>query len=161
MSAPKAVKFKKKNGNVTVEYESNFDAAQYYLFELSRTALNDVGKLLKKRAGINFYNVFKKHTGKAGKAAAINTKVWSNKNTKFPRLQIGAKAGKGTALRYWFFFQEFGNKKVRKERILTKTANDSIADIIKIESQYLSGLSEEASKLASMVNEGEYGDEDE
>jgi len=154
MSAPKSVvKLRTKNGKCDVTYESNVDACEYYLFELSRAALKDVGKFLKKKAAINFYNAFKKRTGKAGKAASIDTKVWSSRNTKFPRLEIGAKAGKGTALRSWFFFQEIGTKTVRKERILTRTAEDNIAEIVKIESQYLSGLSGEAERLAALVDE--------
>jgi len=154
MSAPKSVVKIDKTGQV--KYESNIDAAQYYIFELSRAALRDVAKFLKKKAQTNFYESFKKRTGGAGKTAAIDVKVWSSRNTKFPRLQIGL----GTkGLHYWFFFQEFGTSKTPKEAILTHTAEDNIAEIVKIESQYLSGLSGEASRLESMVDEENEGDD--
>ena len=44
MSVPKSVVKVKKNG---VEYTSNVDAAQYYIHELNRAALRDVGKFVK------------------------------------------------------------------------------------------------------------------
>lgn len=157
MGAPKSViKIKKKDGKCSVEYVSNVEQVEYYMFELCRGALRDVAKLLKKKAQENFYNEFKKRTGGAGQAIAINTKVWSSKSTKYPRLQIGL-SNKG--LKRWFFFQEVGTSKTPKKAILTNTAKDNIAEIIKIESQYLSKLSQEASRLQSLVGEGESTDE--
>ena len=44
MSAPKSVTKINKNG---VTYTSNVDACQYYLHELNRAALRDVGKFVK------------------------------------------------------------------------------------------------------------------
>lgn len=159
MSAPKSVIKINKNG---VEYTSSVDAANYYLFELSRAALRDAGKFLKKKAQANFYEEFRKITGRAGQSAAIDTKVWSSKNTKYPKLEIGlAVAGRGKALTRWFFFQEIGTSKTPKKSILTNTAKDNIAEIVKIESQYLSGLSGEASRLDKMINENDEGDENE
>ena len=154
MSAPKSVIKIDKTGGVA--YESNIDAAQYYIFELSRAALRDVGKFLKKKAQANFYDEFKKRTGRAGQSVAINTKVWSSKNTQYPRLQIGL----GTkGLTRWFFFQEIGTSKTPRKAILTRTAEDNIAEIIKIESQYLSNLSGEAARLEALVNEDDEGEE--
>ena len=47
MSAPKSVtKLKTKNGSVEVEYTSDVDATEYYIHELSRAAMRDVGKFL-------------------------------------------------------------------------------------------------------------------
>lgn len=155
MSAPKSVIKIDKNG---VKYTSNVDAAQYYIFELSRAALRDVGKFLKKTSQARFYSEFKKRTGRAGQAVAINSKVWSSKNTKYPRLEIGLNT-KG--LTRWFFFQEIGTSKTPKLSILKNTALDNIAEIVKIESQYLSGLSDEASRLESLIDENEEGEIDE
>ena len=44
MSVPKSVVKVKKNG---VEYTSNVDVASYYIHELSRAALRDVGKFVR------------------------------------------------------------------------------------------------------------------
>lgn len=159
MSAPKSVIKINKDG---VQYTSNVDATQYYLFELNRGALRDVGKYLKKTAQSNFYSAYKRITGRAGQAAAIDTKVWSSKNTKYPRLEIGlAIRSKGKALTRWFFFQELGTRHQPKLGILTNTAKENIPTIIRIESQYLSHLSEEADRLEALIDEDDEGDADE
>lgn len=156
MSAPKSVvKLKKKNKNVEVEYVSNVDAAQYYIFELSRAALRDVAKFIKKKATTEFYNIFNKRTGGSGSSAAIETNIWSSAKTKFPRVDIGLKPKGSKSFQHWFFYQELGSSKIPKHGILTKTVNDNIAEIVKIESQYLSGLSGEAEALASQIDEGD------
>lgn len=155
MSAPKSIIKVDKTGSV--EYTSNIEATQYYIFELSRAALRDVGKFLRKKAQANFYNEFRKRSGRSGQSIAINTKVWSSKNTKYPRLEIGLNT-KG--LTRWFFFQEIGTSKTPRKAILTNTANENIAEIVKIESQYLSGLSNEATRLDELINENDEGDND-
>lgn len=149
MSAPKSVIKVDKTGNVT--YTSNIDAAQYYIFELSRAALRDVGKFIAKQFRISFYNNFKKHTGNAGKATKY--KVFSSANTKYPRVQIGLKTGQVDG--FYAYFQEFGTSKTKRLGLLRHAAEDNIAEIIKIESQYLSGLSGEASALESQINDSE------
>ena len=65
MSAPKSVTKINKNG---VTYTSNVDAAQYYIHELSRAALRDVGKFVRTKWREVYYNYFTRHTGDAGKA---------------------------------------------------------------------------------------------
>lgn len=155
MSAPKSVIKIDKTGKVT--YESNIDAASYFIYELSRAALRDVGKFIAKTFRINYYSVFKKHTGNAGKATKY--KVWSSANTKFPRVEIGLN---GKAKGFYAYFQEFGTKSgIPRLGLLKKSAEENVAEIVKIESQYLSHLSEEASRLESLVSDDEYeGDGD-
>lgn len=152
MSAPKSVVKVKKNG---VEYTSNVDACEYYLFELSRAALRDVAKFVRAKWKENYYAHFKKHTGDAGRA--ISSVVLSGAKTKYPRVEIGLKQGKIDG--FYAYFQEFGTSKTPKLGILTETVESNIAQIVEIESKYLSGLESEAAALALISSEGDYEDE--
>lgn len=160
MSTPKSViKLKGKGDGFHVEYESNVDAAKYEIFELSRAALRDVAKFVVRAFREEYYRHFTKRTGNAGRATKY--KVWSSKNTKFPRVQIGLRTGKVEG--FYAYFQEFGSSKTKKLGLLTKTVQGNVAEIVKIESQYLSYLSGEADRLESLVNDTEEyeGDADE
>ena len=152
MSTPKSVVKVKKNG---VEYTSNVDAAEYYIYELSRAALRDVGKFIRTKWRENYYNHFKKHSGDAGKA--VSYKVISGKSTQFPRVQVGLKAGKVDG--FYAYFQEFGSSKTKRLGILTDTVESNIATIVEIESKYLSGLEDEAKALA-LISEEEYSEDE-
>lgn len=155
MSAPKSIVKYKKSG---IEYVANFDAASYYLYELNRAALRDVGKFVTKKFKEAFYSNFNKITGNAGKAT--HYKVIAGQKTTAPRVYIGLTNQKNDG--FYAYFQEFGTTHQKKLGLLTKTVNENISEIIKIESMYLSGLSEEADRLAGLVNEGDYeGDADE
>lgn len=152
MSAPKSVTKINKNG---VTYTSNVDAAQYYLFELSRAALRDVGKFVKAEFKKKFYEHFDRDTGNAGKATSYT--VLSGKNTKYPRVEIGLK--KSQLKGVYAYEQEFGTSKIPKLGLLRDSVEGNIPKIIEIESKYLSGLEDEAKALAQ-INEGDYDDED-
>ncbi len=152
MSAPKSVT-RIKNGNV--EYTSNVDAAQYYIYELNRAALRDVGKFIKAKFRESFYNFFDRQTGNAGKATSYV--VLANKDTKYPRLEIGLK--KSQLKGVYGYEQEFGTSTVPRLGLLQGAVEENTAKIIEIESQYLSGLEDEATAL-SMIDEKEYNDED-
>lgn len=159
MPTPKAqAKIRYKKGKTEVTYESNIDAAEYYLYELSRAALRDVGKFIATKFKEAFYQHFERHSGDAGKATKYQ--VISGKKTQFPRVQIGLKTGKVDG--FYAYFQEFGTSRgIPRLNLLTKTTQENIAEIVKIESQYLSGLSDEASRLESLISESEYeGDAD-
>jgi len=161
VSTPKSVTkiTKTKNGS-TIEYTSNVDAAQYYIYELSRAALRDVGKYVSRVFRDSYYQHFNKITGKAGKATKY--KVISGKSTTSPRVQIGLKTGQIEG--FYAYFQEFGTHdgKVKRLGLLSKAASENVAKIVEIESQYLSGLSEEASRLEAMIDEKDMeGDADE
>lgn len=153
MPTPKSVVAYKK-GKVT--YTSNVDAAQYYLFELSRAALRDVGKFLSGKFRDSFDSVFERRSGQG--RSAVKYKVHSGKKTKYPRVQVGVKQGqKG----FYGLSEEFGNSKTPRYGLLTKATEGNIAEIIKIESQYLSNLSDEAERLERLINEQEMeGDAD-
>lgn len=156
MSAPaKQTKISYKKGKTEVLYESNLDAAQYYIYELCRAALRDVGKFVALKFRELYYQHFKKHSGRAGKVTMYQ--VISGKNTTAPRVQVGIKAKRVDG--FYAYFQEFGTStgNVPRLGLLTKAVQNNIDGIVKIESQYLSGLSDEADRLAKIVNENEYG----
>jgi len=153
MAAPKPqVKVSYKKGKTEVTYESNLDATEYYLFELTRSALRDVGKFVCKKFLEAYYNHFEKHRGRGGRGTKY--KVWSSASTKYPRVQIGLANMNG----FYGMFQEFGTSdgKVPRLGLLTKSVQDNVPEIVKIESQYLSGLSGEAARLNSQISETEY-----
>jgi HK97 gp10 family phage protein len=139
LPTPKSVVKINKDG---VKYESFADQNQYYLFELTRAALRDVGKFVRKMFNQKYYETFQKKTGKGGKA--IKVKVWSSKNTQYPRVSVGWKKGRADGFYSWF--QEVGTKGQNPQTrhgILQKVVSENINEIIKIESQYLSGIGSE------------------
>jgi len=152
MSVPKSVVKVKKDG---VEYTSNVDACEYYLFELSRAALRDVAKFVRKRWKESLYENFERHTGRAG--GVVKSVVLSSKNTKFPRVEMGLKKGKPNG--FYGFYQEFGTSKTQRYGILTDTVESNVQQIVEIESKYLSALESEATAL-SLIDESEHDDED-
>ena len=137
MSLPKAVKIT-KNG---VEFVSNVERLQYTLKELERSALRDVGKLVCKRSR----QKIKRRTGRLAK----NTQYWVRSKQKVPDLQVGFKPGG-----FYGLYQEIGTSKSPKIGALSNAAEDNISDIIKIESQYLSGIGTEDAE--SLIKEGDY-----
>lgn len=163
MSTPKSVvKVKKNKDGAYIEYTSNVDQIQYYIHELSRAALRDVGKYIRKAWNIAYYNVFHKNTGEGGRATTYQ--VIASPKTEFPRVRIGLPHSyKGKEVKgFYSYFQEFGTSKTPKLGLLTNTVQNNIAEIVKIESQYLSGLSGEVERLESLVDEADYiGEEDE
>lgn len=160
MPTPKSqVKILAKQGKTEVQYESNLDASQYYIFELTRAALRDVGKFVTKAFKSAYYQRFDKHSGKAGKATKY--KVISGQKTTHPRVQIGLRAS-DKADGFYAYFQEMGTSTgIPRLGLLQKTVKDNVAEIVKIESVYLDGLNGEAERLEQLVNEKDYeGDAD-
>jgi len=153
MSVPKSVTKITKNG---VSYTSNVDACEYYIFELNRAALRDVAKFVKRTFRDSFYSVFDKETGNAGKAT--QSIVYSNKDTKFPRVDIGLK--KKQLKGVYGYEQEFGTSTVPRLGLMTNAVESNVAKIIEIESKYLSALESEAQALA-LINESEFNDDGE
>lgn len=155
MSAPKSVVKIDKDG---IKYVSNVDFCQYSIKELTRAAFRDVAKLIKRRFREKYYSVFKKHTGKAGRVTYA--KVWASESTIKPRLEIGLPhAGKGRKVEgFYGYFQELGSSKTPKMGLLRQTVEENISDIVKIESQYLSALKDEAEVL-NLINEADYEEE--
>lgn len=148
MSAPKSVVKITKQG---VQYTSSCDKAQYYIYELSRAAMRDVGRFIAKKMSKAYYEAFRKKSGEAGKATKY--RVIAGKKTQYPRVQIGLKSSQTKG--FYSYFQEFGSSKTKKLGLLSGAVESSIPEIIRIESQYLSGLGSEAQALAQ-ISEQEY-----
>lgn len=141
MPVPKSVT-KIKNGKV--EFISNVDRVTYTLEELTRAALRDVGKFLCNRFRSGYYGIFRRKKGNVGRY----TQYWVRR--KECDLQIGLKPNA-----FYGGFQEFGSSKTKRLGLLQKVVNENIAEIVKIESQYLSSLENEAEALAK-IKEEEY-----
>ena len=147
MPTPKSVIKINKDG---VKYESFADQDKYYLFELTRAALRDVGKYVRKMFYNEYYRIFQKKTGKGGKA--VKVKVWAGKSTTNPRVSVGWAKGRSDGFYSWF--QEVGTKGQNPQKrygILQKVVENNSAEIIKIESQYLSGIGND-----SLIDEAEF-----
>lgn len=158
MSTPKSVTKINKNG---VTYTSEVDKAEYYIYELTRAALRDTGKFIKREFRTRFYGEFRRITGKAGKVTY--GKVYSGKSTTAPRLEIGlphSKAGK-TVEGFYAYFQEVGTEKLAKKQFLQKSVEENVSKIREIQSQYLSGLNKDDTQIEAMIDEKEIEIEDE
>lgn len=155
MAAPQSVVKIKKNG---VEYTSNVDRCEYFIFELCRAGLRDCGKFIRKRFRETYYQHFRRHTGKAGRATRC--KIYSNKDTICPRMEIGLLNTGKNVHGFYGYYQEVGTKMTPKLGLLTKTVHENVQEIVEIQSQYLSALEDEARALA-LIDESEYEDDGE
>ena len=141
MAVPKSVVKIKKDG---VEFVSNVDRASYFIRELSRAALRDVGKLIVKRIKQKIH----RHTGRLIK----NTQYWVRK--KECELQVGFKPGG------WYgIFQELGTESQPKIGALYNATAENIQLIREIEGKYLSAIEDENAALALIDEEEELGDD--
>ena len=148
MSVPKSVVRFSKNG---VTYTSSVDRASYTIVELTRAALRDVGKYLARTANSKAMKLkgLKKSRRVRGRTSTFLYNVpWAKSG--LPRLEVGI-----TDDTWYGVEQELGTSKQPKRQILRNSANDNIAQIIEIESQYLSALESEA-KALMLISEEEY-----
>lgn len=148
MSVPKSVVKISKKG---VQYTSSVDRVSYTLIELTRAALRDVGKYITRTANSEAMKLpgLKKSRRVRGKTSTFLYQVpWAK--TGLPHLEVGVKHGT------WYGEQqELGTSNQPKRAILRNSAQDNIAKIIEIESQYLSALEDEA-KALSLISDKEY-----
>lgn len=156
MNVPKSVVRFKKNG---IEYTSSVDFALYNIFELSRAAMRDVGRFLtsrmnaaaRKLPGSKQDKDVKKYT------AQFRYKVPYNPDG-LPYLEVGVQDNKSS----WYTEEhELGSSRQPRRGIMHDTAHAHVAEIVEIESKYLSALEDEA-KALSLIDESEYsggGDE--
>lgn len=145
MSIPKSVIKINRDG---VQYESSCDKAMYTIGELTRAALRDVGKLLCRRCNEKAQRLkgMKRSKRVRGKSSAFQ--YWARKQEC--DLQFGCKHGT------WYGEQqELGTSNQPKRALMYNTAKENIAEIVKIESQYLSALEDEARAL-ELIDENEY-----
>lgn len=142
VALPKSVIKIKKNG---VEYVSNVDRVQYTLNELTRAALRDTAKFIRKL----LIQELKKLPGmKRNRRIYRSTQYWVRR--KETDLQVGFKHDS------WYGADsELGTKGQPARGLLRSTVYKNIPEIRKIQSQYLSGISAENPSLAG-TSEDEY-----
>lgn len=147
MAMPKSVTKIKKGG---IEFISNVDRAQYTIQELSRAALKDVAKLLRKR----MVQELKKLPGmKRSKRIYRSTQYWVRRRDC--DLQIGVKHDA------WYGGnQELGTKGMPKKGIIRETTYKNIDEIRKIQGQYLSAVEDENRAIGLIDEDEEVGDEE-
>ena len=147
MPMPPSVTKIKKDG---IEFISNVDRAQYTIQELSRAALKDVAKLLRKR----MIQELKQLPGmKRHRRIYNSTQYWVRKRDC--DLQIGVKHDA------WYGVnQELGTKGMPKKGVIRETTFKHIDDIRRIEGQYLSAIEDENRALGLIYEEEEFGDEE-
>ena len=155
MSVPKSVVRFSKDG---VTYTSSVDRASYTILELTRAALRDVGKYLARTANSEAMKLkgLKKSRRVRGRTSTFLYNVpWAK--TGLPHLEVGV-----TDDTWYGVEQELGTSNQPRRQILRNSAHDNIAQIIEIESKYLSALENEANALR-LISEEEYkgGGEDE
>ena len=156
MPMPKSVT--RQIGDSGLKIVDSVDKCPYTITELCRAALRDVGKYVV----ITTNKKAQKLPGMSKSKRVRGTKhafqYWVRKNIglkEWPDLQIGIRHDT------WYGVnQELGTKKMKKKGFLMATVSENIPNIIKIESQYLSAMNDEAVAL-SKIHEGEYtGQED-
>ena len=148
MSVPKSVVRFRKGG---VEYTSSVDRASYTILELTRAALRDVGKYVVRTANSKAMKLpgLKKSRRVRGKTSTFLYDVpWAK--TGLPHLEVGV-----TDDTWYGVEQELGTSKQPKRQILRNSVYQNIAQIVEIESQYLSALEDEA-KALRLSSEKEY-----
>ena len=129
MGIPSPIKIKKSG----VEYISRVDRTKYLLSELTRAALRDVGKYVRRK---QLDEVRKLPGFRRGKRPLRAFQYWVRKRDQ--DLIVGIKHNT------WYGVQqEFGDSKQPKRQILTKSVMDNIDEIRKIEGQYLSTIEDE------------------
>lgn len=140
MALPKFTNIKRGE----VEFIDNSDRVNYSIDELTRAALRDVGKFVCAKFRKSYYGIFKRRKGRIGKY----TQYWVRRQEC--DLQVGVKPNA-----FYGGFQEVGTSKQPKLGLLQKSVQDNIAEIVRIESQYLSALEDEAQAL-SLISDEEY-----
>jgi len=141
MALPKSVTKVTKDG---VEFTSNVDRVQYTIQELSRAALRDIAKFIRKR----MIEKLKKLPGmKKNKRLYKSTQYWLRKWEG--DLQIGFKHDT------WYGVKgELGTHGQPARNILRDTVFENIDEIRRIEAQYLSAIEDEI-KAQALIDENE------
>lgn len=148
MPVPSAVRIT-RNG---VEYVSRIDRANYLLSELTRAALRDAGKLIRRRG----LDEMRKLPGlRRGKRPTNALQIWVRKREG--NLQVGFKHDT------WYGVeQELGTSNQPKRAILRNSTMNNIDDIRRIQGQYLQHIEDENRALGIIdeEDEGDNSDED-
>lgn len=146
MPVPKSVIRLNKDG---VQYISSVDRTKYTIRELTRAAMRDVGKFLVRRFNMKAQQLpgMKRNHRVRGKTSAFE--YWARKIECDLQVKVTHNAWYGAK-------QELGTSKMKRLGIMRDTTYENIAEIVKIESQYLSALEDEARALALIESEDDY-----
>lgn len=145
MGVPSVVKIKKGN----VEFTSKVEIAKYSIRELTRRAMQDVGRyvLAKARASVRGISKF---TRKA-KYTPQRYQMWVRRAENDLILGIENKR-KGANTAWWADQTELGTNNQPKRGILFRTVQENIPTIVQIEAQYLSYMNSEAAAISQIQN---------
>jgi hypothetical protein len=149
MALPRSITRVDRAGGVT--FTSSVERANYTIKELTRAALRDVAKVLRKK-------IIKKVRTLPGmsksKLPYKSLGYWVR--GKEADLQIGfGNSKKGWSGDVWFAArQELGTKKMKKKGFMRDTIFESIAEIRTIQGQYLSAIEDEQ-RAARLIDEAE------
>jgi len=135
----------KKDG---VEFVDCVDRTNYTIRELTRAAMKDVARFLRKRAVVKFKTL----PGLRRSRRVYNSvQYWVRKQEC--DLQIGIKHGT------WYGVEEeLGSERMAKKGFLYETVAENIDTIRDIEGQYLSAIEDEQRALALIDESEEVGD---
>lgn len=144
MPIPKSVTKIDKDG---IKFVSSVDRVNYTIKELSRAAMIDVAKFLRKE-------ILSKLMGIKGIRGVIKSKRLY-RSTQYWVRKVEADLLIGFKHNTWYGAkQELGDSNQPQRNILRNAVYENIPTIILIESQYLSALEDEA-KALSLINESE------
>ena len=141
MPVPKSAVKIKKDG---IEFISNVERINYTLEELSRAALRDTAKLIRKRMLVKL----RKLRGmKKSRRLGRSTQYWVRRRET--DLLIGFKHDS------WYgAHNELGDRNQPARHILRDTVLENLADIQRIQGQYLSAIEDENRALGLIDEEG-------
>lgn len=147
MAMPKTVTKVTKDG---VTFTSNVDRVNYTLGELSRAALRDVGKLLRKRMKLKVPKDTKSlekniATRVVKKTETLEVGVYSRERAKKRGLDYAG---------YYAHIIEFGSRLLSARPFLRQTVTEEINTIREIEAKYLQAIEDEQ-KAKALIDESE------
>jgi HK97 gp10 family phage protein len=147
MPMPRSVTRVRRDG---VEFVSNVDRAKYTIQELSRAALKDTAKLLRRR----MLDKARKLPGmRRGKRIPNTFQYWVRRRET--DLQVGIKHDT------WYGVeQELGTSKQPKRSIIRDTVYENIDQIRIIQGKYLSAIEDENRALGLIDEDEEVGDDE-
>lgn len=146
MAAPPSVtKVTTKQGVAQVTFTDSVDRTQYFIDELVRAALRDVGKYVCKVCRLKV----PKRTGRLRR----NIQYWVRK--KENDLIVGYKAGG-----FYGGYFELGTEEIQPQHYLYNSVYENIDTIREIEGKYLSAIEDE-NRAAALIDEDETISDDE
>lgn len=147
MGVPSVTKIKRGN----VEFVSSVDRANYYIEELTRRAMLDVGRLVSYECSKRVRQINKYLRKRKRVAARYGYKIPRGETT----LHVGVERKDFGAVSAWWADQaELGTHNQPKRGILRSSVYDNLDKIREIEAHYLSAIEDDL-KAERMIDERE------